>query len=84
MAIEKKGSPEKIKTVLKDIEQFESERELISNSADKIKCPVCFRLIAKKADDCVDIKYKDEIILVKKAEKISIKCPHCGAVINIL
>jgi len=84
MAIEKKGSPEKIRTILKNVEQFNSERELISDSANKVKCPMCFRLIAKKANDCIDIKYKDEVVLIKKAEKISIKCPHCGAVIDIL
>lgn len=83
--IEKHGASERIIGLAKNSEEFEKIRKDVSQENELIRCSSCQHLIAKKSSQgYIDIQHRKESVLIKSAESVSIKCPVCGNIVNIL
>ena len=83
--IKKTGTNEKIGQIAKTSEEFEKIRQDVSKENNLVRCPTCEHLIAKiSTNGYVDLQHKKEAMLIKGAESVSVRCPVCGNVINVL
>lgn len=81
MAIEKKGSIEKIavKTVAKS--EFESLYKMIDDENKLVKCSACNRLLSKVAQEGKTLQYKGSQAIIKEG-KVMMRCPTCGKIVE--
>jgi len=83
--IEKKGTNEKILQLAKTSAEFEQIRKDISKENELVRCSSCQHLMAKKSSQgYVDIQHRKEAMLIEGAKSVSIRCPVCGNIVNIL
>jgi len=81
MAIEKKGSVEKIAVKAVNKSEFDSLYKMIGDENKLVKCPACGRLLSKVAAEGKTIQYKGSQAIIKEGQVI-MKCVTCGKIIE--
>jgi len=74
--IHKTGTPNKIRTVASNEQDFENIKNKIIKHNGLARCIKCGKLLAKVDNDMVSVKRKD-VDIVARASDIQIKCPVC-------
>lgn len=81
MAIEKKGSVEKIAVKAVNKSEFDSLYKMIGDENKLVKCPACGRLLSKVAAEGKTIQYKGSKAIVKEGQ-VLIQCTTCGKIVE--
>lgn len=81
--LHKVGVTQKIKTVAANETEFERLKEQIVTSNNLARCNRCGKLLAKVDSNMVSVKRKD-IDLVAEVKTLTIKCPVCQTVNDIV
>jgi hypothetical protein len=81
--IKKKGTPEKIKEVVKGDKEFDELKTRIAKTNNLKRCP-CGQLLAKFSEDnkTTNIQRKG-LDIIADVTNMQVKCPACGQINNI-
>ena len=85
MSIKKTGTPEKIIHTASSDADFDKLKDTIAKENNLARCKTCGKLIAKLTKDGSTINVqKSKLDVIAKASEVSIKCPKCGEVNEVV